>query len=264
MLLEIELGTAIEVKMQEYPECFEIDRSPILDAELYTALQPLGGPFIMEDTHRLLNDVIGHCLRLAILKPYITEVFGLGKTIYKYIIAPLEELIIGSYAEADLDNVMVSRPTLELNPLASPGTFLTSTRGISRSLENDTIQGLSKLILEEQMDFQPNHLELHRENSYLGAINRLDSQHRSRILSDESSAPITNRHEEYTVGLIRALPIEMAACIAMLDEVHFEISTRSKDQNSYTLGRIGSHNVVIAGLHTGFTELLRQQELLWI
>ncbi|KAL2845287.1 purine and uridine phosphorylase [Aspergillus pseudoustus] len=57
----------------------------------------------------------------------------------------------------------------------------------------------------------------------------------------------------YSVGWICALPVEMAACKAMLDEVHSEpaISRSPTDQNSYTFGKIGHHNVVIACLPNG-------------
>jgi hypothetical protein len=48
---------------------------------------------------------------------------------------------------------------------------------------------------------------------------------------------------DYTVGWICALPVEYAAATAMLDEVHDSLSTAQGDSNTYTLGRIGKHNV---------------------
>lgn len=58
----------------------------------------------------------------------------------------------------------------------------------------------------------------------------------------------------YTIGWIAALPIERTAAMAMLDERHdapdgFE--QHSADHNSYSWGRIGSHNIVIASLPAG-------------
>ncbi|KAJ6076836.1 purine and uridine phosphorylase [Penicillium canescens] len=58
----------------------------------------------------------------------------------------------------------------------------------------------------------------------------------------------------YHVGWIAALPLERTAALLMLDEEHrapanFEHS--SNDPNSYTWGRIGEHNVVIASLKAG-------------
>jgi nucleoside phosphorylase len=58
-------------------------------------------------------------------------------------------------------------------------------------------------------------------------------------------------HGDYTVGWICALPIEMAAARAMLDEHHNPLQQNSRDHNTYTLGRIGRHNVVLACLPTG-------------
>ncbi len=57
-------------------------------------------------------------------------------------------------------------------------------------------------------------------------------------------------HDHYVVGWICALPIEMAAAAAMLDETHDSLKSDPSDGNVYTLGRIGQHNIVIACLPT--------------
>lgn len=54
--------------------------------------------------------------------------------------------------------------------------------------------------------------------------------------------------EDYTVGWICALHIELAAARAMLDTVHDSLLKSPKDSNTYTFGSIGQHNVVIASL----------------
>jgi nucleoside phosphorylase len=59
------------------------------------------------------------------------------------------------------------------------------------------------------------------------------------------------RHHDYTVAWVCALPLEMAAAKAMLDEIHPDLPTSSNDQNTYVLGRIHAHNVVIACLPSG-------------
>ncbi|KAI9930158.1 hypothetical protein MW887_011968 [Aspergillus wentii] len=64
-------------------------------------------------------------------------------------------------------------------------------------------------------------------------------------------AKIRLSHSEYTVGWICALPLEMAAATVMLDEVHETLLTQLTDHNSYTLGRIGKHNVVVTCLPAG-------------
>ncbi|KAI8622842.1 nucleoside phosphorylase domain-containing protein [Xylariaceae sp. FL1651] len=58
------------------------------------------------------------------------------------------------------------------------------------------------------------------------------------------------RREEYTVGWVCALPIELAAAQEMLDEEHEPIQ---EHDTIFHLGRIGSYNVVIAGLPVGQT-----------
>lgn len=54
---------------------------------------------------------------------------------------------------------------------------------------------------------------------------------------------------EYTVGWICALPVELAAAQVMLDEEHERHNGLKSTQ--YTLGRMGSHNVVLACLPAG-------------
>ncbi|KAJ0417684.1 purine and uridine phosphorylase [Aspergillus carlsbadensis] len=58
-------------------------------------------------------------------------------------------------------------------------------------------------------------------------------------------------HHDYTVGWICALPKEQAAAIVMLDELHENLPNPAGDHNTYTLGSIGSHSVVIACLPKG-------------
>lgn len=59
--------------------------------------------------------------------------------------------------------------------------------------------------------------------------------------------------EDYTVGWVCALPIELASAVEMLDEEHQDLPQNENDTNLYTLGRIGQHNVVIACLPAGQT-----------
>ncbi|KAL3431833.1 nucleoside phosphorylase domain-containing protein [Aspergillus tetrazonus] len=54
------------------------------------------------------------------------------------------------------------------------------------------------------------------------------------------------RAEDYTVGWVSALPVELAAAAEMLDEEHPDLPHDPNDDNIYTLGRIGHYNVVIA------------------
>ncbi|KAF4434154.1 hypothetical protein FACUT_8006 [Fusarium acutatum] len=54
--------------------------------------------------------------------------------------------------------------------------------------------------------------------------------------------------DRYTVAWICALPIEMAAARAMLDEEHADCPRQANDTNSYVLGSMKNHQVVIACL----------------
>jgi nucleoside phosphorylase len=54
-------------------------------------------------------------------------------------------------------------------------------------------------------------------------------------------------HKDYTVACICPIGVELAPVEAMLDEEHPPLPT-SRDQNAYTLGRLGTHNVVVAAM----------------
>ncbi|KAF5846047.1 hypothetical protein GGP41_008575 [Bipolaris sorokiniana] len=58
-------------------------------------------------------------------------------------------------------------------------------------------------------------------------------------------------HEEYTVGWVCALPVELAAAQEMLDEVHEDHERNGNDENLYSLGSIAGHNVAIVCLPAG-------------
>ncbi|KAI5456455.1 nucleoside phosphorylase [Mariannaea sp. PMI_226] len=56
----------------------------------------------------------------------------------------------------------------------------------------------------------------------------------------------------YTVGWVCALPKELTAATAMLDERHPKLLSQPKnDRNNYTLGSIGKHNIVLVCLPKG-------------
>ncbi|PVH69242.1 purine and uridine phosphorylase [Cadophora sp. DSE1049] len=61
------------------------------------------------------------------------------------------------------------------------------------------------------------------------------------------------RREDYTVGWVCALPVELAAAKAMLDEKHEDAPREvgDNDENVYCMGSVAGHNVVIVCLPTG-------------
>ncbi|KAK1656927.1 hypothetical protein BDP55DRAFT_54343 [Colletotrichum godetiae] len=73
---------------------------------------------------------------------------------------------------------------------------------------------------------------------------------KSGVDRPEGDAPVAT--EDYTVGWVCALPLEMAAAKGMLDQVHPNLPWQDPaDHNSYVLGQVQGHNVVIACLPAG-------------
>jgi nucleoside phosphorylase len=58
-------------------------------------------------------------------------------------------------------------------------------------------------------------------------------------------------YNDYTVGWVCALSKEQTAATAMLDEEHADLPKPPNDHNTYTLGCVGKHNIVIACLPEG-------------
>ncbi|KAF4436108.1 Vegetative incompatibility HET-E-1 [Fusarium acutatum] len=69
---------------------------------------------------------------------------------------------------------------------------------------------------------------------------------RPRAYSEKSTGAL--QHEDYTIGWISALPLQMAAAEIILDHIHPPLPQHHQDGNTYTLGSIDEHNVVIACL----------------
>ncbi|KAL4786957.1 Pfs domain protein [Aspergillus varians] len=61
-------------------------------------------------------------------------------------------------------------------------------------------------------------------------------------------------HDEFTVGIICALPLEVAAAVTMLDEEYKTMPAQDPaDHNTYRFGRLHLHKVVIASLPSGLS-----------
>ncbi len=65
----------------------------------------------------------------------------------------------------------------------------------------------------------------------------------------DSSSTLT--YEDYTVGWLCAATTERIAACELLEETHRTLTCKPYDNNAYSFGRIGDHNVVIAGLPNG-------------
>jgi len=83
------------------------------------------------------------------------------------------------------------------------------------------------------------------------AVPLAEPKRQPQRLFDFPRAARTLSRDEYTVGWICALPAERAAAEAMLDDIHQDLRLPEGDNNSYNLGNIGEHNIVIACLPSG-------------
>jgi nucleoside phosphorylase len=77
----------------------------------------------------------------------------------------------------------------------------------------------------------------------------MSSEAKRRSAGTSHSTELT--HNDYTVGWVCALPKEQTAATAMLDQEHPDLPKPPNDHNTYTLGSIGKHNIVIACLPKG-------------
>jgi nucleoside phosphorylase len=86
-----------------------------------------------------------------------------------------------------------------------------------------------------------------------------DMEHNMEPNMEHNSEPlergITNArvysHEDYTIGWICALPLELATAMASLESIHPDLPIHPVDHNTYVLGNISGHNIVVACLPTG-------------
>ena len=100
----------------------------------------------------------------------------------------------------------------------------------------------------EKVNTQFKHPSVYFRSVTIGPLHVMPTDIITRTPSiDESN--FTNN--DYTVGWICVLETELAASQAMLDEKHPDLLRAENDTNTYTLGRIGQHNVVLACLPSG-------------
>jgi len=58
--------------------------------------------------------------------------------------------------------------------------------------------------------------------------------------------PASLTRDDYTIGWISALAVKSAAVAAMLNIKHKALPIAPRDTNTYILGTIGEHNIIIA------------------
>jgi nucleoside phosphorylase len=117
--------------------------------------------------------------------------------------------------------------------------------------------GFSKVTKAYVESLEPMPLSKHKVEDWQAAIvavGLLDVPVVDKSLAtDETTTPRRLHPEDYTVGWVCALPVELAAAQEMLDEEHDTPPSDAHDTNIYTCGRVGEHNVVIACLPEGQT-----------
>ena len=87
-------------------------------------------------------------------------------------------------------------------------------------------------------------------NGEIGCKEPVSSENKRRE-ADKSPCPTKFTHNDYNVGWVCALPKEQTAATAMLDQRHADLPKPQNDHNTYTLGSIGNHKVVITCLPKG-------------
>ncbi|PYH88211.1 hypothetical protein BO71DRAFT_445398 [Aspergillus ellipticus CBS 707.79] len=136
----------------------------------------------------------------------------------------------------DADSVLTS----------NPAWFLVNIK------QKELIEAFQKYI---RIRAKPTHLSLPttRVSIHLNALLR----HNNHPLPQATLLGMTTKpctYTDYTVGWVCALPKELIAAAAMLDEPHPDLPRKANDHNSYTLGSVGAHNVAVAEWSSGVWE----------
>lgn len=177
----------------------------------------------------------------------------LKRLIYEEIVQPLEdELDQGFSNTVSIDNLDEVAQSLDL-----------SSWGQMRTSQQHSRENIPAYINPQRStkDFFEMHTDSCIFNASFGKKKKVREQNTDCPCIDEKLVRTQTEsiqgtyspyfsHQDYTVGWICALPKEMAAAKAMLDETHPSLPQDPSDQNNYALGRIGRHNVAIACLPT--------------
>lgn len=127
----------------------------------------------------------------------------------------------------------------------------------ARSIEQRHVNSLSRIVtpsgtstvplddIASRLDDEMTTLNINNNRNPTNTLQRTISQSGT---DQRLGSNTEHTHDDYTVAWICALPIEMAAAKAMLEEVHPDLPIHPSDTNQYILGRIGSHNIVLACL----------------
>ncbi|PKX89105.1 purine and uridine phosphorylase [Aspergillus novofumigatus IBT 16806] len=138
--------------------------------------------------------------------------------------------------------------------VSPPANFETSVEEIAKRLNDEMTNMILGHCSSETTSHNRTswdaHLPVHEEPMKGPRLEGRKTESLRKVCADANKGP-----DDYTIGWICALPLEMAAASAMLDNVHTNVHTtlptHPNDHNSYVLGSIGAHNIVIACLPDG-------------
>ncbi|KAL2811777.1 nucleoside phosphorylase domain-containing protein [Aspergillus granulosus] len=145
-----------------------------------------------------------------------------------------------------------------IDPLNS--TDLTVTRN-NMVYHEDQLSAHEMQLLEQQIDedLDPDSgitaVEVLEDTSFISRKAKRLASEALRSHENKATASLgtisTSAHKDYTVAWVCSRPIEFAAAEGMLDEQHPALPQVENDSNTYTLGRIKGHNIVLICIPAG-------------
>ncbi|KAF4456499.1 ankyrin 3, partial [Fusarium albosuccineum] len=133
--------------------------------------------------------------------------------------------------------------------LPSYYTYLDQQRRIKARRADRAYSGEDLIVMDDERQFWPRR---HVDTSSSRPPKRRKTVHddlENEVCELRGEPPVS--HNQYAIAWICALPIEMTAASAMLDDVHKDLPRQTNDTNTYVLGSAQHHNIVIACLPKG-------------
>ncbi|KAF3282229.1 hypothetical protein TWF970_001643 [Orbilia oligospora] len=243
MLLEIELGQNIE---DHYSDDFlDADGKPRENADHITA-----GIIINSEkwgsrsaTYQAVKKVIEICVKPDKCKLGVDPT-RVRDNLYQSVVAPLKNLFTLSWACPDGNPENFDPGPIDLtlfDGLADNDTFEPDIPNSSQATTAGPLPPGLNYFSRCSTPGRRNHLSSGGQCRYKDAA--------QKVLGSPSVDG--NGGYRYTIGWICAIPIELAAATAFLDELHETPPMSPLENDIYKFGRIGNHNIVVACLPAG-------------
>jgi len=239
LLLELELDQSISVTMDD-EEAADEYYPPIYMALLRMFLlrkEDLDDAYLLQ----IINSCLDFGNRVESIKhPSFNNDLKLRAAILRYIVQPLIQRLQAAYSEVSLDTLVVPQHPVGVK---SPRTFAKYDGQSSSRLfaqEATTTYFPGEPFSPEVLPIQP--------TQAVGRAETISSSTRTRTPTWNSLRPRYRR--DFVIAIICALPLEADAVKALFDErwdANGDIYGKARgDQNAYSTGVIGRHNVVLA------------------